>query len=70
MIGEVRAAVEDWPAMRARALEIAQELEASPPPVADQATWPRRSAFLAWLEDHNFTFLGYREYERRGRRAR
>ena len=32
---------------------------------------PRRSAFLGWLEDHNFTFLGYRDYElsERGRRA-
>ena len=27
-------------------------------------------AFLAWLEDHNFTFLGYREYELSGEAAR
>ena len=44
VIGEVRAAVEDWPEMRERALELAQELEASPPPVArPEETWPRRA---------------------------
>jgi glutamate dehydrogenase len=50
VIGEVRAAVEDWPDMRARALEAADEHEEDDPEAA---------AFLRWLADDNFTFLGY-----------
>src|SRR5262245_34383234 len=52
VIGEVRAAVEDWPAMRAKALETAGELGED----ASEGT-----AFLEWLADENFTFLGYRD---------
>jgi glutamate dehydrogenase len=62
VIGEVRAAVEDWPEMRRRALKIAAELEATPPPL-DREELAEAKAFLEWLEDHHFTFLGYREYE-------
>ena len=62
VIGEVRAAVEDWPAMRAHALELGAELRAAPPPL--QATdVDEVAAFLAWLADDHFTFLGYREYD-------
>ncbi len=62
VIGEVRAAVEDWPSMRERALEIAAELRDDPPP-PDSAEVTEACAFLAWIEDHHFTFLGYREYD-------
>ncbi len=51
VIAEVRAAVEDWPAMREHALEAAAQH-------ADDD--PEAAAFLRWLADHNFTFLGYR----------
>ncbi|HEX2125143.1 MAG TPA: NAD-glutamate dehydrogenase [Thermoleophilaceae bacterium] len=61
VVGGVRAAVEDWPKMRRRALDIAAELDENPPPV-DGDEIAEASAFLTWLEDHNFTFLGYREY--------
>jgi glutamate dehydrogenase len=61
VIGEVRAAVEDWPEMRRQALAIADELDKDPPPVDPEEIAEAR-AFLAWLERHNFTFLGYREY--------
>jgi glutamate dehydrogenase len=61
VIGEVRAAVEDWREMRGRALAIATELEENPPPLDSEEVSEAR-AFLTWLEDHNFTFLGYREY--------
>jgi glutamate dehydrogenase len=65
VIGEVRAAVEDWQKMRARAHALAAELEEDPPPLdADEVAEAR--AFLLWLEDHNFTFLGYREYRLEG----
>jgi glutamate dehydrogenase len=65
VIGEVRAAVEDWAQMRRRALDLSGELGSNPPPLdADDVSEARE--FLSWLEDHNFTFLGYRDYELRG----
>ena len=62
VIREVRAVVEDWPAMRERARELVEELEARPPPLEPEEV-SEASAFLAWLEDHHFTFLGYRDYD-------
>src|SRR5215210_7338777 len=50
VIGEVRAAVEDWQAMRDHALAAAAEL-------GDER---EEAAFLEWLAADNFTFLGYR----------
>jgi len=66
VIDEVRAAVEDWPLMRRRALEIANELDSASLPLdpADaDAGADEVVAFLTWLEDHHFTFLGYRDYD-------
>ncbi|HEX6653913.1 MAG TPA: NAD-glutamate dehydrogenase domain-containing protein, partial [Thermoleophilaceae bacterium] len=51
VIGEVRCAVEDWHAMRERAIEAAEELRGE-----DE----EGAAFLDWLAGDNFTFLGYR----------
>jgi glutamate dehydrogenase len=51
VIREVRCAVDDWQAMRERAIEAAAE-------VRDEDE--EAAAFLDWLADHNFTFLGYR----------
>ncbi len=62
VIGEVRAAVEDWGAMRGRAAEIVAELDSRPPPV-DREEIAETKAFLDWLAHDHFTFLGYREYE-------
>jgi glutamate dehydrogenase len=62
VIGEVRAAVADWPDMRAKALDVVAELREDPPPLHEQEI-EEAGAFLTWLEDHSFTFLGYREYE-------
>ncbi|MEA2457964.1 MAG: glutamate dehydrogenase, partial [Thermoleophilaceae bacterium] len=62
VIDEVRATVEDWPAMRERARAIVAELERSPPPLGVEEV-DEAKAFVAWLEDHHFTFLGYRDYE-------
>jgi glutamate dehydrogenase len=63
VIGEVRAAVDDWPLMRERALGLAAELAESPPAPLEPEEVEEARAFLEWLEDHNFTFLGYRDYE-------
>ena len=60
-LADVRAAVEDWPAMRARAAAILAELEAAPPGVPDDELTEAR-AFLGWLDANHFTYLGYREY--------
>jgi glutamate dehydrogenase len=62
VLDEVRAAVDDWPAMRQRVQDLIAELETSPPPVDPEEVEEARE-LLAWLKDHHFTFLGYREYE-------
>jgi glutamate dehydrogenase len=63
VLGEVRATVQDWSAMRAQALDIAASLEENPPAGIDPGDVAETKAFIEWLEAHNFTFLGYREYE-------
>ena len=65
VIGEVRAAVEDWAAMRSQALDVAAELRGDPSPASSEDV-EETVAFLEWLEAHNFTFLGYREYDADG----
>jgi len=62
VLDQVRAATEDWQQMRARATALTDELAENPPPL-DQATIDETKAFLTWLADDNFTFLGYRDYE-------
>ncbi len=62
VIDEVRATVEDWQAMRAQAIELAGELDTAPTPVEPEDV-AEAKAFLLWLADENFTFLGYRDYE-------
>src|SRR5262249_36414821 len=59
---DVRLAVTDWKAMRQRALDIAQDIETTPPPTpVGEAR--EVATLLRWMEDKNFTFLGYREYK-------
>jgi glutamate dehydrogenase len=62
VLAQVRATVDDWQAMRGRVRALIDELE-QPPPGLDAADVEEARALLAWLEDHHFTFLGYREYE-------
>ncbi|MGI8712846.1 MAG: NAD-glutamate dehydrogenase [Solirubrobacteraceae bacterium] len=61
VLEEVRAAVEDWGAMRARTTTLATELRRQAPP-CEARELAEAQAFLAWLADEHFTFLGYREY--------
>ena len=67
VLREVRESVEDWEKMRAQALEIVDQLTDAPPPLDDDEIDQGR-AFLQWLADDHFAFLGYREYhlEREG----
>ena len=62
VLGDVRAAVEDWPAMRARAREIADDLGRHGAPV-DAREVEEAIALLSWADEGHFTFLGARDYE-------
>jgi glutamate dehydrogenase len=62
VLGDVRAAVEDWRAMRERPRAIAEELDRRPLPI-DPEELAEAKALLQWMELDHFTFLGYREYE-------
>ena len=61
ILGDVRNAVEDWPAMRARIGEVLQELKSPAVPVQAEER-SEAEAFLAWIEAGNFTLLGYCSY--------
>jgi glutamate dehydrogenase len=63
VLGQVRAAVEDWPQMRGTVEEIVSGLEESAPPSIDEDDLAEARAFLEWIANDNFTFLGYREYD-------
>src|SRR6516165_9621791 len=58
---DVRLCVEDWRAMTARVAGMVAELKANPPPLP-AAEITEAVAFLEWLADNNFTFLGIRDY--------
>jgi glutamate dehydrogenase len=62
VLADVRAAVDDWKKMVAKVREILADLERRPPPVA-QAQLAETRAFLEWLADQHFTFLGYRAHD-------
>ncbi|GIK99609.1 MAG: glutamate dehydrogenase [Alphaproteobacteria bacterium] len=65
VLGDVRAAVGDWKAMVAKVGETLAELDRVPPPLpADELEEAR--AFLRWIADDHYTFLGYREYDFEG----
>ena len=61
VLGDVRAAVEDWSAMREAAVGVAQEMAQRPPRGLDEQAGDAER-LLRWLAEDNFTFLGYREY--------
>ncbi len=62
VLADVRAAVEDWPAMVERGRAVVADLDASPPPV-DPEGLAETKALLEWILDNHFTFLGYHEYD-------
>jgi len=59
VLDDVRAAVDDWKAMVAKAREVAAAVKADPPPLPQEEV-TEGEAFLTWLADQHFTFLGYR----------
>ena len=64
VLEDVRRAVADWQRMRGALLAARQAVLAAPAAalgVAD-ADLSETADFLSWLDDDNYTFLGYREY--------
>jgi len=65
VLTDVRRAVADWKPMLAKLGETASEIgTGASDATADEIAEAR--AFLAWLRDDHFTFLGYREYDIEG----
>src|SRR5215510_11814336 len=62
VLADVRLCVQDWRAMIARVADAIAELKANPPPLPE-AEIAEAVAFLEWLADNNFTFLGVRNYK-------
>src|SRR5215218_3840262 len=62
ILGDVRAAVEDWSAMREQALALADSLDGEASSF-DEEDRNEAAALLRWLAEDHFTFLGYREYQ-------
>ncbi len=64
-LSQVRSAVADWKPMLARLDQAISEFRYAPVPL-DKAHVAEAIAFLEWLRDDNFTFLGMREYKYSG----
>ena len=72
VLADVRVTVDDWEAMGNKALEIADELDSwrqeaqatgHPRYECDTGTSPKDVAeLLRWMQDDNFTFIGYCDY--------
>jgi glutamate dehydrogenase len=59
---DVRSVIVDWKSMMARLAETVAVFEETPPAGLPQAEAREAAAFLNWMGDNHFTFLGYREY--------
>lgn len=57
-----RAASEDWMPMREKIQEVIEEMD-SLPEVIPAETLQETKAFLSWIDDHHFTFLGLCDYQ-------
>ncbi|MFY9288820.1 MAG: NAD-glutamate dehydrogenase [Alphaproteobacteria bacterium] len=63
ILKDVRASVEDWPKMRQRMEESIAQAAASKHNEAASENTEETKAFLRWLNDNNFTYLGYRDID-------
>ncbi|AKM29439.1 NAD-glutamate dehydrogenase [Pandoraea faecigallinarum] len=67
VLGDVRAAVEDWRAMQAAAHaaieSLTQRAEQQDVTAREREEIDEAQAFLDWMLGRHFTFLGYRDYE-------
>ena len=65
ILTEVREAVSDWTAMLDRIRAVIAAYASAPPPIPPEEL-KESIAFLKWLIDGNYTFLGMRELELKG----
>jgi glutamate dehydrogenase len=72
VLADVRAVVGDWRPMRDHVGDLIEEFTKTPPKKTAADETEESIAFLQWLLDDNFTFLGYREMDMggEGRKAR
>ena len=68
VLEDVRRAVADWPKMRKALAATLDDLENRKLPMPAREV-NEVAAFLRWLDEENFTFLGYREYRFRPQNA-
>jgi len=61
-LDDVRLVVDDWQPLRTQINEITALLEAQQLPVPDEEK-SEVLAFLRWLENNHFTFIGFRAYD-------
>jgi glutamate dehydrogenase len=61
MFGQVQAVVRDWKPMLQALAETVAALNRNPPPVSESEL-DENIAFLDWMADEHFTFLGCRDY--------
>ena len=61
VLADVRSAVSDWQPMRRSLQASVAELSAAPPPLPPSEI-AEGLDFLRWLDDDNYTYLGFREY--------
>ena len=59
---ENRAVVDDWALMRDKVREVIDEIDTMPSTI-DRSEIEETKAFLNWIEDHHFTFLGIEDNE-------
>jgi len=65
VLADVRLAVSDWEPMQQTLGRVLEEIEAASSPLEpDQVE--EGCAFLRWMGEHHFTFLGYRAYNLAG----
>lgn len=61
VLEDIDACVRDWQPMRERLRTIVEETKQNPPP-EEAEQLEEDLAFLQWLDQDHFTFIGYREY--------
>ena len=62
VISDARLAVHDWKKLQGEVYRTLEEIEAIKPPATTEDI-EEAKAFLRWLLDNHFTFLGYRLYD-------
>lgn len=69
LLGRVQVVVQDWLLMRNRLTSVATSLSTNSPKVPVEKL-SESIQFLRWANDNQFTFLGMREYELKGKGRR